>query len=52
MTKGSESIEATLRRRWILFAGFMACMEDTRLPCVLFGELVGSAGCMGGQGNE
>ena len=30
----SESIEATLRRRRILFAGFVACMEDTRLPKV------------------
>ena len=39
---GSESIEATLRRRRILFAGFVACMEDTRLPkCVTFGEMVG-----------
>ena len=35
----SESIEATSRRRWILFAGFVACMEDTRLPkCVMLGE--------------
>ena len=41
---GSESIGATLRRRQILFAGFMARMEDTRLPkCVMFGELVGGA---------
>ena len=25
-------------------------MEDTRLPkCVMFGELVGSAGCVGGH---
>ena len=48
---GSESIEATLRRRWILFVGFVACMEDTRLPkCVMFGEMVGGAGCVGGQG--
>ena len=40
---GSESIEATLRRRRILFAGFVARMEDTRLPkCVVFGELVGA----------
>ena len=46
---GSESIEATLRRRWILFAGFVARMEDTRLPkCVMFGEMVGGAGCVGG----
>ena len=33
----SESIEATLRKRRILFAGFVARMEDTRLPkCVMF----------------
>ena len=47
----SESIKATARRRRILFAGFMARMEDTRLPkCVMFGEqlLGGGAGCMGG----
>ena len=47
---GSESIEATLRRRRILFAGFVARMEDTRLPeCVMFGELGGGAGCVGDQ---
>ena len=40
---GSESIEATLRRRRILLAGFMVPMEGTRLPkCVVFGEMVGS----------
>ena len=50
---GSESIEATLRRRRILFAGFVACMEDTRLPkSVMFGEMVGRAGCVGGQEKE
>ena len=39
---GSESIKASLRRRQILFAGFVARMEDTILPkCVMFGELVG-----------
>ena len=28
-------------------------MEDTRLPkCVMFGEMVGGAGCVGGQGKE
>ena len=38
---GSESIEATLRRRRFLFAGFVARMENTRLPkCVMFGEMV------------
>ena len=47
---GSENIEATLRRRRILFAGFVARMEDTRLPkCVMFGEMVGGAGCVRGQ---
>ena len=50
---GSESIEATLLRRRILFAGFVARMEDTRLPkCVMFGEMVGGAGCVRGQGKE
>ena len=47
---GSESTEATLRRRRILFAGFVAHMEVTRMPkCVMFGKLVGGAGCVGGQ---
>ena len=46
---GSESIEAAGRRRRILFAGFVARMEDTRLPkCVIFGEIVGGTG----QGKE
>ena len=50
---GSESIEVTLRRRRILFAGFVARIEDTRLPkCVIFGELVGGAGCVGDQKKE
>ena len=50
---GSESIKATLRRRQIVFAGFVARMEDTRLPkCVMFGEMVGGAGCVGGQEKE
>ena len=48
---GSESIKATLRRRRILFAGFVARMGDTSLPkCVVLVELVGGAGCVGGQG--
>ena len=50
---GMESIEATLRRRRILFAGFVARMKDTRQPkCVMFGEMVGGAGCVGGQEKE
>ena len=51
---GSESIEATLRRKRILFAGFVARIEDTRLKerVLLFEELVGDAGCAGGQKKE
>ena len=50
MKTGGESIDVTLSRRWILFAGFVARMENTKLPkCVMFGELVGGAGCVGGQ---
>ena len=50
---GSESIKATLRKRRILFGGFVARMEDTILPkCVMFGELVRGAGCVGGQEKE
>ena len=51
---GGESIEGTLRRRWILlFAGFVACKEDTELPkCVTLGEMVGGAGCVAGQEKE
>ena len=46
----SESIEATSRRRRILFAVFMARMEDTRLPmCVIFRELMKGTDCVGGQ---
>ena len=49
----SESIEATLRRRWILFALFVARMEDTRLPkCAMLGQMLGGADCVGGQENE
>ena len=37
-------------RRRILFAGFVARMEDTRLQkCVMFGELMVGAGCVGRQ---
>ena len=50
---GSESIEATLRGRRILFAGYVARMEDTRLPkCVMFGELVGARAVGGGREKE
>ena len=50
---GSESIDATLRKRRILFAGFVVRIEDTRLSkCVMVGEMVGGAGCVGGQEKE
>ena len=36
-----------------MFTGFVARIEDTRLPkCVMFEELVGGAGCVGGQEKE
>ena len=45
-----ESIEATGRKRRVLFAGFVARMGEERLPrWVIFGELVGDKGCSGGQ---
>ena len=50
---GSESIEATLRRRQILFAGSGARMEDTSLQkSMTFEELVEGTGCAGGQEKE
>ena len=50
---GSESIKAIMRRRRILFTGFVVRMEDTRLPkCVMLRELVGGAGCVGGWETE
>ena len=50
MKTGSESIEGIMRRIWILFAVFVARMEDTRLlKGVMFGKLVECAGCVGGQ---
>ena len=49
---GSESINATLGRRRMLFVGFAACMEDTRLPkCVMFGE-VRRGTAVSGAGNR
>ena len=52
-TTKSKSIEAIMRWRRILFAGFVARIEDTRLPkCAMFGELVGGAGCVGNKENK
>ena len=42
-----------MRKRRILFAGFVARMVDTRLPkCVVFGELVGGTVSSGVQEKE
>ena len=48
MKTGSENIAVIMHRRRVLFAVFVPCMEDTRLPkYVIFGELVGGAGWVG-----
>ena len=50
MKTGSESIEASFRRRPILFAEFMVLLENTRLPkCVIFKQLVGVRALWGGR---
>ena len=50
MRTGSESIEAIMRWRRIPFAVFVARIKDARLPkCVMFGEMVGGADCVGGR---
>ena len=46
----SERIETMVRRRRLLFAGFVTRMVEERLPKrVMFGELVGGKGFSGGQ---
>ena len=53
METGRESIEATLRRRRILFAGFVAHTEDTKLlKCMMFGEVVGARAAWGARKNS
>ena len=48
MRTGSENTEEIMRRRRILFAGFVVHMENTRLPkCVMFGELMEGADYVG-----
>ena len=47
------SVDVIIRRKQILFAELVAHMEDPRLPkCVMFGELMGGAGCVGGRGES
>ena len=44
---------SSLRRSQILFAEFVARVQDTRLPkCVVFREMVEGAGCVGSQEKE
>ena len=51
--KTGKELKVIMLRRRILFAGCLVSMEGTRLPkCVIFGELVGGAGCVGGQEKE
>ena len=52
MKTGSESVDAIMRGRRTLFVGFVARMEDTRLPnCVMFGRVMGER-AEGGGGEE
>ena len=47
----SESIVVIMRRRWILFNGFVPRMEHTRLSkCGMIGEIVGGRGLCEGTG--
>ncbi|CAM9382110.1 unnamed protein product [Pylaiella littoralis] len=46
----NESVEATLRKRRLCFAGFVARMRDERLPKIaLLGELQGGARYLGAR---
>ena len=47
MKTGSESIKATLRRRRILFAGFLVGMEGTRLPKYVWSSHIAEYGSTG-----
>ena len=47
---GCENVETTVRKRRILFAGFVARMGNERLPKrMMFGELEGGKGYVGGK---
>ena len=49
----SESIQAIVRKRRILFAAFVGRMGEERLlQRVMFGELVGDKGYSGGHEND
>ena len=47
---GCENVETTVRKRKILFAGFVARTDNERLPKrAMFGEMEGGQGYSGGQ---
>ena len=51
LSTDSESVETTVPRRGILFAGFVARIGEERLPRrVVFAEILGDTGYAGGQG--
>ena len=50
MTTGRESVETIMRWRRILFAGFVARMEDTRLPKCDVQRIGGRRGLREGAG--
>ncbi|CAB1118701.1 unnamed protein product [Ectocarpus sp. CCAP 1310/34] len=48
-----ETIEATVRKRRLCFAGFVMRMEDSRRPKrMLLGAMAGGVGCRGGQESD
>ncbi|CAB1099135.1 unnamed protein product [Ectocarpus sp. CCAP 1310/34] len=48
-----ETIEATMRKRRLCFAGFVMRMEDNRLPKrMLLGAMAGGVGYRGGQESD
>ena len=52
MKTESESIEAVMHRRWILFSGFVVRMEDEIAECVMFGEPGKGRGLRGEAGKR
>ena len=50
---GCDNVETTVRERRIRFAGFVAGMDNERLPKrLIFGEVEGGKGYSGGQKNR
>ena len=52
LREDSESVETTVRRRRILFAGFAGSMGEEHLPRrVMFGEMLGGIKATSGERN-